>query len=122
MLAVKENQPKLYQAIQAFFTEHLDDDLQRVPHRRHETCETGHGRTDERYYYLAKLPRDFPLRKAWPSIKAIGMVVRITEKSDGTTSDDVRTSSSVATSAARVSPRLFAAIGASRIHCIGCST
>ena len=90
VLAVKENQPKLYQAIQAFFTEHLDDDLQRVPHRRHETCETGHGRTDERYYYLAKLPRDFPLRKAWPSIKAIGMVVRITEKSDGTTSDDVR--------------------------------
>ena len=36
------------------------------------------------------LPRDFPLKKAWPSVKAIGMAVRITEKSDGTTSDDVR--------------------------------
>ncbi len=90
VLAVKENQPKLVRAIQAVFSGHLEDDLQRVPHRRHETCEKGHGRTDERYYYLAKLPRDFPLRKEWPSIKAIGMVVRITEKSDGTTSDDVR--------------------------------
>ena len=90
VLAVKENQPKLYQAIQAVFSGHLENDLQHVPHRRHETRETGHGRTDERYYYLAKLPRDFPLQKEWPSVKAIGMVVRITEKSDGTTSDDVR--------------------------------
>ena len=90
VLAVKENQPKLYQAIQEVFCGHLENDLQHVPHRRHETRETGHGRSDERYYYLAKLPRDFPLRKEWPSVKAIGMAVRITEKSDGTTSDDVR--------------------------------
>ncbi len=90
MLAVKENQPKLYQAAQEVFRGHLENDLQHVPHRRHETRETSHGRTDERYYYLAKLPRDFPLRKEWPSIKAIGMAVRITEKNDGTTSDDVR--------------------------------
>jgi len=97
VLAVKDNQPKLYQAIQAYFTEHPEYDLQHVSHRRYETIEksipagiAGHGRRDERYYYLAKLPRDFPLKKAWPSVKAIGMAVRITEKSDGTTSDDVR--------------------------------
>ncbi len=90
LLAVKDNQPKLHQAIQAFFSEQLDDDLQGVPHRRHETCETGHGRRDERYYYLAKLPRDFPLQEEWPSVKAIGIAVRMTEKKDGTTSDDVR--------------------------------
>ena len=90
VLAVKDNQPKLHQAIQAYFTEHPEYDLQHVSHRRYETIEKGHGRRDERYYYLAKLPRDFPLKKAWPSVKAIGMAVRITEKSDGTTSDDVR--------------------------------
>jgi predicted transposase YbfD/YdcC len=90
VLAVKDNQPTLHQAIQAFFSEHLEDDLQRVPHRRDQTREKGHGRRDERYYYLAKLPRDFPLQEAWPSVKAIGMVVRMTEKNDGTTSDDVR--------------------------------
>ena len=90
VLAVKDNQPKLHQAIRAFFREHLEDDLQGVPHRRHETREKGHGRRDERYYYLAKLPRDFPLRKEWPSVKAIGMAVRMTEKDDGATGDDVR--------------------------------
>ena len=97
VLAVKDNQPKLHQAIQAYFTEHPEYDLQHVSHRRYETIEksipagiAGHGRRDERYYFLAKIPRDFPLRKAWPSVKAIGMAVRITEKSDGTTSDDVR--------------------------------
>lgn len=90
VLVVKDNQPTLHQAIPDVFRAHGEDDLQHVAHRRHETHETGHGRTDERYYYLAKLPRDFPLRTEWPSVRAIGMVVRITQKNDGTTSDDVR--------------------------------
>ena len=90
LLAVKENQPKLYEAIRMFFTAQLEDDLGRVPHRRHDTHDKGHGRTDERSYYLAKLPDDFPLKKQWPGIKAIGIAIRMTEKSDGTISDDAR--------------------------------
>lgn len=90
VLAVKDNQPKLCEAIRDFFTEHLEDDLQRVSHRRSETHETCHGRTDDRYYYLAKLPEDFSLAKQWPGLKAIGMAVRVTEHADGRASDDVR--------------------------------
>jgi predicted transposase YbfD/YdcC len=90
VLAVKDNQPKLHQAIEEFFVEALEDDLGQVPHRRHETHEKGHGRMDDRYYYLAKLPDDFAFRKQWTGIKAIGMAARMTEKSDGTRSDDVR--------------------------------
>jgi predicted transposase YbfD/YdcC len=90
VLAVKENQRTLYQWIEAFFVAALADELAQVPHRRYQTKEKGHGRRDERYYYLAKLPDDFPFKKQWPGIKAIGMAVRITENSDGTTSDDVR--------------------------------
>jgi predicted transposase YbfD/YdcC len=90
VLAVKDNQPKLHQAIQEFFVEAMEDDLGPVSHRCHETHETGHGRIDDRYYYLAKLPDDFAFKKQWPGVKAIGMAVRITEKSDGTTSKDVR--------------------------------
>jgi predicted transposase YbfD/YdcC len=90
VLAVKDNQPKLHQAIQEFFVEAMEDDLGPVSHRRHETHETGHGRMDDRYYYLAKLPDDFAFKKQWPGVKAIGMAIRITEKSDGTTSEDVR--------------------------------
>ena len=37
-----------------------------------------------------KLPDDFAFKKLWPGIKAIGMAIRVTEKSDGTTSDDIR--------------------------------
>ena len=90
VLAVKDNQPKLRQAIEEFFVEGLEDDLGQVPHRRHETHDKGHGRVDERHYYLAKLPDDFAFKKEWPGIKAIGVAVRITEKSDGTKSDDTR--------------------------------
>lgn len=90
VLAVKDNQPKLCEAIGEFFSEQLEDDLQNVPHRQHETHETGHGRTDDRYYYLAKLPEGFPLAADWPGLKAIGMAVRVTEHQDGRASDDVR--------------------------------
>jgi len=90
VLAVKDNQPKLHQAIQEYFAETREDELCSMPHRCHETHATGHGRLDDRYYYLAKLPKDFAFKKQWPGIQAIGMAIRITEKSDGTTSEDVR--------------------------------
>jgi predicted transposase YbfD/YdcC len=90
VLAVKDNQPKLCEAIGEFFGEQLEDDLQSVPHRQHETHEKGHGRRDDRYYYLAKLPAVFPAAEEWPGIKAIGMAVRVTEHKDGRASDDVR--------------------------------
>jgi predicted transposase YbfD/YdcC len=90
VLAVKDNQPKLLGAIRDFFLAHMEDDMQGVAHRRHATSEKGHGRTDERTYYLAKLPKDFPQAEKWPGLAAIGMVVRMTEHDDGRASDDVR--------------------------------
>ena len=39
---------------------------------------------------LAKIPDDFPLKDAWPGLKAIGMAVRVSTKPDGATSCDVR--------------------------------
>ncbi|HEY2761747.1 MAG TPA: ISAs1 family transposase [Pirellulales bacterium] len=90
VLAVKDNQPKLCQAIADFFSARLDDDLAHVTHRRHETHEQAHGRTDDRYYYLAKLPADFPQAAPWPGLQAIGMAIRVTEHDDGRVSDDVR--------------------------------
>lgn len=90
VLAVKENQPKLYHAITDFFMQHLEDDCESIACRRYETHEKGHGRVDDRYYYLARLPEDFPLKKKWPGLKAIGMAVRVTEHTSGQKSDDVR--------------------------------
>jgi predicted transposase YbfD/YdcC len=90
VLAVKANQPQLHDALVDFFSEHLEDDLQSVPCRRHETHEKGHGRRDDRYYDLAQLPEDFPLSQQWPGLQAMGMAVRATQHSDGRESSDVR--------------------------------
>jgi predicted transposase YbfD/YdcC len=73
VLAAKENQPKLHQAIQEYFAKTKKDDLEQALHRWHETHETGHGRKDDRYYCLATLPNDFAFEKQWPGLKAIGM-------------------------------------------------
>jgi predicted transposase YbfD/YdcC len=90
VLAVKDNQPKLYGAIEELFSDERQAELLKSPHRKHQTREKGHGRRDERYYVLAKIPRQFPLKNVWPGAKAIGMAVRLTENRDGTLSGDTR--------------------------------
>src|SRR4051812_37544119 len=90
VIAVKDNQPKLLTAIETFFLDHLERDLEDLRYRYHETLDEGHGRIDERSYYLARVPRDFAVAKDWPWIKAVGYTVRITRHADGTESDEVR--------------------------------
>jgi predicted transposase YbfD/YdcC len=90
VLAVKDNQPTLHEAIQEVFSDRRQDDLGKTPHRQHQTTDKGHGRLDERYYVLAKLPQDCPLKNQWPGLEAVGMAVRTTRRPDGTTTGDVR--------------------------------
>ncbi len=90
VLSVKDNQPKLHDAIKELFSDQREDELLRMPHRQHETHDKGHGRSDERHYVLVKIPKNSPLKKEWPSVKAVGMAVRTTVKGDGVTSGDVR--------------------------------
>jgi predicted transposase YbfD/YdcC len=90
VIAVKDNLPKLMNAIQTSFLDHMGRDMEGLRYRCHETREEGHGRIDERSYGLASVPRDFAPKKGWPWVKAIGYTVRITEHADGTASDEVR--------------------------------
>jgi predicted transposase YbfD/YdcC len=90
VIAVKDNRPTLLAAIQKPFFDHLDGDLKDLKHQSHETHEDGHGRIDDRYYYLAEVPSDFACREDWPWVKAIGYTVRITRHADGTETDEVR--------------------------------
>jgi predicted transposase YbfD/YdcC len=90
VLAVKDNQSKLYAAMKEVFSDQRQRELLKMPHRKHQTREKGHGRQDERYYVLAKIPGHFPFKKAWPGAKAIGMAVRLTTNRDGTLSGDTR--------------------------------
>jgi hypothetical protein len=90
IIALKDNQPKLLAAIQTYFLDHLERDLEDLRYRCHETRDEGHGRIDERSYYLTKMSRDFAPATDWPWVKAIGYGVRITLHADGTESGEVR--------------------------------
>jgi predicted transposase YbfD/YdcC len=90
ILAVKDNQPKLFEAIRSHFeSETEDDDQLDGSVRRCETHEKGHGRIEHRFYYLAKIPKDNPVLTKWPGAKAIGMAIRVCEQ-DGKTTEDTR--------------------------------
>ena len=90
VIAVKDNQPSLREAIAGYFLGHLERDLEDLRYRHFETSDSGHGRLDERSYYLTRVPPDFALRREWPWVKAIGYSVRITQHADGRESDEVR--------------------------------
>ena len=113
VLAVKDNQPKLHQAIKQLFSDECQGDLLNMPHRKHQTSEKGHGRSDERCYVLAKIPRNASWKDAWPGATAVGMAVRVTDKSDGTSSGDVRYFISSCYLSGNDSPRPFAVMGRS---------
>ena len=90
VIAVKKNQPKLHDAIESFFAEAIARDLEDLAYRHHESTTSGHGRTDTRLYFLARVPKDFVCGKEWPWVKAIGYAARSTQTDDGRESFEVR--------------------------------
>jgi predicted transposase YbfD/YdcC len=90
IIAVKDNQPKRKEAIADFFSTQIEHDFADMKYRVYESDEQGHGRIDERTYYLAKIPRDFAVKGDWPWIKAIGYALRWTTHGDGTITSEVR--------------------------------
>ena len=90
VIAVKDNQPKLREATTAYFEKQLERDLEEIRYRSHETSDVAHGRTDERSYFLTKVPPDFAVKKEWPWIKAIGYALRVTQHADGHETTEIR--------------------------------
>jgi predicted transposase YbfD/YdcC len=90
VISVKDNQPKLREAIETYFEKHLESDLEDLRYRSHETSEAAHGRIDERSYLLTTVPPDFTAKAEWPWVKAIGYSLRVTQHADGRETDDVR--------------------------------
>ena len=90
VLAVKDNQPSLREAVAEHFGKHLERDLEDLRYRHFETNDRGHGRLDERAYFLCKVPADFAVKAEWLWVKAIGYAVRITQHADGRETDEVR--------------------------------
>jgi predicted transposase YbfD/YdcC len=89
VLAVKANQPTLHDGIEAFFDAHLEDDFARTAVHRQETVDQGHGRKEERSYYVCPVPDDLPDASRWPQLKAIGIAISCTQR-DGRECNEVR--------------------------------
>lgn len=81
VLAVKGNQPTLHQGIEKFFDDSLEDDFAHTKVRQYQTEEKGHGREEERYYYICPVPDDLPDRSRWAGLKAIGIAINTTQRS-----------------------------------------
>lgn len=90
VIAVKDNQPKLKAAIHTFFAEQVGRDFEDLRYRTIETTDEGHGRIDERAYYLTKTPQNFQPTEDWPEVKAIGYAIRLTQHADGRESCETR--------------------------------
>jgi len=87
VLAVKENQPKLYQAVVEYFNT-IDLTSKKVSQVVEE--ETSHGRIEHREYFQTTIPSDFPEAQRWPGIRTIGMVRR-THRKTGSKNKTVET-------------------------------
>ena len=74
LLAVKDNQPTLHEAVKQVFADACDTDFANVTYSQHETIEDGHGRHEERYVTVIEDPKGLPAK--WPDVAAIVQVNR----------------------------------------------
>lgn len=74
LLAVKDNQPRLHEAVKHVFAEACDRDFADIEYSQHETIEDGHGRHEERYVTVIENPKGLP--DQWPDVAAVIQVNR----------------------------------------------
>lgn len=78
VLAVKQNQPTLYEQVGAAIDAGLEQDAAALD--EHQTVETGHGRQETRTYVIFPAPETVDPDGVWRDLSAVGMA--ITESTD----------------------------------------
>ena len=80
VLAVKANQPTLYNGIVAHFENYLSQDESYNGRSCYHTSEKSHGRVADRSYYICRVPESLPDRDRWNGLRAIGMTINTTQR------------------------------------------
>jgi predicted transposase YbfD/YdcC len=88
VLAVKDNQPALHQAVHRAFIAHADADFSDPTLKRIKTVERSHGRDETREYFIAEAPAALVGAGQWTDVRSIGMVCR-TRVVNGVESDAI---------------------------------
>lgn len=78
LLALKDNHPKLCEAVAMEFTAALEADVPPRELRRHVAVETNRGRQERRQYFALPAPRTLPGFADWANLVTIVMVIRTT--------------------------------------------
>jgi predicted transposase YbfD/YdcC len=90
ILAVKDNQPKLREAIETSFTRIDNQDVENTGSRHYATQEKSRGRNEGRDYVIAPIPKEMSaLKTEWKGLRTIGRVIAKVER-DGKQSEEVR--------------------------------
>lgn len=89
VLALKANQPRLHEQVQAYFAEYERHQAQGAEFRYHETADRGHGRVERRRYLTAAAPQDLDPAGEWTDLRSIGIAV-CERTVDGQTTTEAR--------------------------------
>ena len=92
VLALKDNHPKLCEAVNQFFVDRFEqEDFATFGCRQHRTVNKARGKIETRYYMIAPMPDSIrPLAHGWTGIKSIGQAITVTTAKDGTETSEVR--------------------------------
>ncbi len=90
LLAVKGNQEKLYEEIEAFFKRELDNGFTGERLSQYEEDAEGHGRQEGRFCVVAEGPEGIRERVGWPSLNVIGMCYSVRNEGDKAEAYNVR--------------------------------
>jgi predicted transposase YbfD/YdcC len=88
VLALKDNQPGMHQAVHEAFVAYAEADFTEPSLRRLRTVDHGHGREEVREYFIAEAPPAVRAGSAWKDLRSIGMVAR-TRTVNGVTSEEI---------------------------------
>ena len=88
VLAVKQNQPTLYEQVNQAIEEALEGDAQDLD--EHQTVEKGHGRQETRTYAVVAAPETVDPEEQWQDLSAVGMAISERVDSRGRHSVEVR--------------------------------
>ena len=90
MLALKENQPALYEQVADYFLGQIAE-ASGGELRRHLRAEEGHGRTETRETFVAPAPKEMVAPGAWAGLATVAVVIRrCVDHATGKASDEVR--------------------------------
>ena len=80
VLALKGNQKLFYEEVKEYLDDAVETDFKDIPYNYTKTVDKGHGRNEEREYYITENINWLSTRSEWKNLKSIGIAIRKSEE------------------------------------------